>query len=107
MWHNLKLENVGKIEKTVAEFTVWMVGVLPYAKMRVKIFENQLGMYTGRTDLAIKRKFDGSPENGLGDGRSIEEALENTINNFNEMLKTDGIDELTEDDIEYSEWSDF
>lgn len=36
MWHSLKLEGVGKIEKTAAEFTVWMVGVLPYAKMKVK-----------------------------------------------------------------------
>lgn len=107
MWHDMKLENVGAIEKTVAEFTIWMTGVLPYAKMKVKVFENQLGSYTGRTDLAIKRKVDSSPENGLGDGRTIEEALENTIKNFNNMLKEDGFNELTEDDIEYSEWSDF
>lgn len=107
MWHDLKLENVGAIEKTVAEFTIWMVGILPYAKMKVKVFESQAGIYTGRTDLAIKRKVDGSPENGLGDGRTIEEALENTIKSFNDMLKKDGFSALTEDDIEYSEWSDF
>ena len=102
MWHGLKLERVGKIEKTAAEFTVWMSTVLPYAKMKVKIYESQSGQYTG-----IKRKFDGSPESAIGHGNSIEEALEDTIKYFNEMLKIDGLDELTEDDIEYSEWSDF
>lgn len=107
MWHDLKIERVGGVEKTVAEFTIWMVGVLPYAKMKVKVFESQSGSYTGRTDLAIKRRGDSSPENGMGDGKTIEEALENTIKNFNKMLKKDCFSELTEDDIEYSEWSDF
>ncbi|XWJ91309.1 hypothetical protein ACRARH_03500 [Phytobacter ursingii] len=107
MWQNIKIENVSKIEKTVAEFTVWMIGVLPYAKMKVKIYESQSGLYTGMTDLRIKRKFDGSPESAIGHGNSIEEALEDTIKYFNSMLKTDGIDELIEGDIEYSEWSDF
>ncbi|WPU24791.1 hypothetical protein RI049_08650 [Cedecea neteri] len=107
MWHDLKLERVGKIEKTVAEFTVWMSAVLPYAKMKVKIYEGQSGRYTGRTDLAIKRKFDGCPECAVGFGNSVEEALEDTIKYFNSILKTDGFDELTEDDIEYSEYSDF
>ena len=107
MWQNLKLENVGKIEKTVAEFTIWMVGILPYANMKVKIYESQSGLYRGRTDLAIRRKFDGSPESAVGWGTTIEDALKDTMNYFNEMLKQDGFEELTEDDIEYCEWSDF
>ncbi|WP_447887326.1 hypothetical protein [Serratia fonticola] len=107
MWQNIKIENVSKIEKTVAEFTVWMIGVLPYAKMKIKVFESDSGCYTGKTDLQIKRKFDSSPECAIGHGDTIEEALENTIKYFNGMLKTDGFDELTEDCIEYSEWSDF
>ncbi len=107
MWHNLKLENVGKIEKTVAEFIIWMIDILPYAKMKVKIYENQSGEYTGITDLRIKRKFDGSPESVIGYGSSIEEALEDTIKYFNTMLKEDGFDRLTEDNIENSESSDF
>ena len=65
MWHDLKLEHVGRIEKTVAEFTVWMITVLPYAKMKVKIYEDDHGNYKGRTDLQIKRKFDGCPESAL------------------------------------------
>lgn len=107
MWHELKIENVGAIEKTVAEFTIWMVAILPYAKMKVKIYEDQSGNYTGMTDLRIKRKFDGSPESAIGHGDSIEAALEDTIRYFNKMLKIDGFDQLSEDDIEYSEYSDF
>ena len=107
MWQNLKIENVSKIEKTVAEFTIWMVGVLPYAKMKIKIFESQSGWLTGRTDLQIKRKFDGSPECAIGHGGTIEEALEETIKCFNQMLKEDGLEKLTEENTEYSEYSDF
>ncbi|EDM1357270.1 hypothetical protein CN032_09055 [Salmonella enterica subsp. enterica serovar Newport] len=107
MWQNIKIENVSKIEKTVAEFTVWMIGVLPYAKMKVKIFESNSGCYTGKTDLQIKRKFDGTPECAIGHGDTIEDSLENTIKYFNQMLKEDNLEKLTEDDIEYSEYSDF
>lgn len=107
MWHHLKLEKVSKIEKTVAEFAVWMVGVVPYAKMKVKIYESQDGTYTGRTDLMIKRKLDGHPQYATGAGETIDEALEDTIHYFNSMLKEDGLNELTEDDIEYAEYPDF
>lgn len=41
MWHNLKLENVSTIEKTVAEFAVWMVEVVLYAKMKVRMVHIQ------------------------------------------------------------------
>lgn len=107
MWHNLKFDKVSRIEKTVAEFTIWMIGILPYAKMKIKISESHYGSYTGITDIRIKRKYDGYPQCALGDGVSIEEALENTIKNFNDILQQDGYEELTPEDIEYSEWSDF
>lgn len=107
MWKNIEIKNVSAIEKTVAEFTIWMIGVLPYAKMKVKIYESKSGKYTGMTDLRIKRKFDGSPESAIGHGNSVEEALEDTIKYFNSMLKEDGLEQLTEGDIEYSEYSDF
>ncbi|HBO21555.1 MULTISPECIES: hypothetical protein [Providencia] len=107
MWHDLNIKNVGRIEKTVAEFTITMIPILPYSKMKVKIYESQSGNFTGMTDLAIKRKFDGSPECAIGYGDTIEEALEDTILYFNKMLSQDGFTELTEDDISYAEWSDF
>ncbi|OCG15510.1 hypothetical protein A9G28_00750 [Gilliamella sp. Fer1-1] len=106
MWHDLIIDNVVKIEKSVAEFVIWMP-ILPYAKMKIKIYESSSRRYTGMTDLAIKRKFDRYPENGLGSGDTVEEALKNTLKNFNAMLTEDGFEELTPEDIEYSEWSDF
>ncbi|MBG5919611.1 hypothetical protein ABN056_07435 [Providencia vermicola] len=50
MWHDLHITNVGRIRKTVAEFTVTMIPILPYSKMKVKIYESQSGNFTGMTD---------------------------------------------------------
>ena len=107
MWHDLHIKNVSCIEKTVAEFTVTMIPILPYAKMKVKVYERQSGNFIGITDLAIKRKFDGCPERAVGYGDTIEETLEDTILYFSKMLSQDGYTELTEEDIDYAEWSDF
>ena len=38
MWKDLKIDGVGAVEKCVAEFQVWMQPILPYGKMKVKIF---------------------------------------------------------------------
>ncbi len=59
MWHDLNITKVSCIEKTVAEFTVTMIPILPYAKMKIKFMK--ISFFTGMTDLAIKRKFDGCP----------------------------------------------
>ncbi|MBO1929260.1 hypothetical protein J4731_13280 [Providencia rettgeri] len=60
MWHDLNITKVSCIEKTVAEFTVTMIPILPYAKMKIKIYEDQSGFY--RYDgFSNKRKFDGCP----------------------------------------------
>lgn len=72
MWHNLKLEKLSGIDKIVAEFTVWMEKILPSGKMKIKIYENQNGTCIGTTDLMIKRKSDGNPENAIGTGKSID-----------------------------------
>ena len=64
-----------KIEKTAAEFTILMVGILPFAKMKVKIYQRQSGSCFGITDVMIKRKFDGYPESGIGYGDTIEDSL--------------------------------
>ncbi len=71
MWHDLNITKVSCIEKTVAEFTVTMIPILPYAKMKIKIMKISR-VFTGMTDLAIKRKFDGCPECAIGRGSTIE-----------------------------------
>ena len=112
MWHNFKINKVEKIEKCVAEYQVWLHTVLPYGKLKVKIYENQDRTYMGITDIRIKRKFDGDFEGGVGYGKSIDEALENTIKWFIEIIYTDYPEEeypdgLSEEHIQYVEFSDF
>ena len=95
MWHELKISKVEKIEKCVAEYQIWMHTVLPYG-----------------TDVRVRRKFDGEFEGGVGYGKSIEEALEDTIGWFLQVVDmdypiADYPDGLTENDIEYVGYSDF
>lgn len=112
MWHNLKNHRIEKIEKCVAEYQIWMHTVLPYGKLKIKIYEEQDKPYTGITDIRIRRKFDGEFEGGIGYGKSIDEALEDTLKWFFEILNIDYPSEkypngLSEEDIEYTEYSDF
>lgn len=112
MWQDLKIIGVEKIEKCIAEFVIWMHGILPYGKMKVKIYEDGNGIMTGITDVRIKRKFDGNPESAVGYGKTIEEVLEEVIINFNSIVEEDYPnkqypDGLTENEIEYSDFSDF
>jgi len=107
MWKDINNDFVGNIEKLSAEFQVWMVNVLPYAKMKVRVYENQYGKYVGYSDVRIIRKFDNTPEGAVGYGDSVDIALENTINCFVQIVKEDYPNGLVENDIEYAEWSDF
>lgn len=112
MWKDLKIDDVGAIEKCVAEFQVWMQLILPYGKMKIKVFENQDSLFIGYTDVKIIRKFDGSPEGAVGHGKTIDEALIDTIRYFMEIVKEDYPQEkypegLPEESIEYSDFNDF
>lgn len=112
MWKKVKIVGIEKIEKCVAEFQISMHTILPYGKMKIKIYEDQEGSITGRTDIGVKRKFDGEVEYAVGYGKTVEEALEDTINWFLNMVREDYPIEsypegLSEEDIEYVEFSDF
>ncbi|EBS7636900.1 hypothetical protein CDR68_24955 [Salmonella enterica] len=111
-WHKMKIHNVSKIEKVAAEFVIWMIGIIPGAKVKIKIFESQDGGYTGFTNVKIIRKFDNSSESAVGFGKSVDESLENTINYFLSIINNDYPEELypeglSEEHIEYVEDSDF
>lgn len=105
-WKNIKIEGISKIDKLVAEFDIWAIPTVPNAKFKIKIFESQSGKYIGYTNLRVKSNFDGSPEGGIGYGKTIDEALVDTLKYFMELVKQKGI-ELNENDIEYSDPSDF
>lgn len=112
MWKDLKLNHVQKIEKVSAEFVIWLHSVLPYGKMKIRVYEAQEGIFSGITDLHVKRKFDGDFEAAVGFGKTVEEALSETIRNFTDMIEQGYPKEqypngLSKEDIEYAESSDF
>ncbi|MGX7150333.1 hypothetical protein [Enterococcus ureasiticus] len=90
-----------------------MVGILPYGKMKIKIYEDNTDTFSGYTDVNIKlRSDDNYPESAVGFGKTQEEALTETINNFNDLLEREYPKEqypngLSESHIEYTEPSDF
>jgi hypothetical protein len=65
-WKDIKIEGISKIDKCAAEFDVWAVGIVPYAKFKVKVFEGSDNKFTGYTNLRLKSLIDGSPEGGVG-----------------------------------------
>ena len=103
-WKNLKIDGVARIDKCVAEFDVWELNLSPWGKFKVKIFEGSDGRYTGHTNLRLKSK-DGSPEGGVGFGSTVEEALNDTINYFLNMLRKH--ENLNENDFESADPYDF
>ena len=107
MWKNIKMDNLSGIDKCVGEFDIWLVGILPCAKMKVKIFEGVDGKFTGYTGVKLKRIFDGDFESAVGYGNTIETALEDTIRYFLEMVSEDYPNGLNQEHIEYCDFSDF
>jgi hypothetical protein len=105
-WKDIKIDGISRIDKCTAEFDIWAIGKLPYAKCKVKVFEYSKGGFIGYTNIRIKSVIDGSPEGAVGSGDTIEEALENTLIDLIGKIKEKG-DELKEEDIEYSDPSDF
>jgi hypothetical protein len=105
-WKNIKHPGISSIEKLVAEFQVWFVEDLPYAKVKVRIYEDSDGNFTGFTNIQIKSPFDGAPEAAAGFGKTIDEALSDTIRYFATLISQKG-GNLTEADIEYVDPDDF
>jgi hypothetical protein len=102
-WACIELEGVAKIEKCVAEFNIWELNLTPWAKFKVKIFEDNNGNFAGYTNLLLKSES--GPECGVGHGNTIEEALKHTVKYFLSMLKGRG--KLTSDDFEAVDSYDF
>lgn len=106
-WKNIKIHGISSIEKCVAEFNIWDFEHIPYGKFKVKIYEDQKGIFHGYTNLAILN--DGIPDYCSGTGKSIEEALDDTVRYFMDQItehqKSNG--ELSEEDFEWGDPSDF
>lgn len=108
-WNEIKIQDIQGIEKVVAEFYVRCSAYMPNCQFRVKITQDNYGNYSGRVNVAIKNFKDGSPEWVGGQGESVDEALENSINNFINSIKSSGRDlsNFTDEDFEWSAPEDF
>ena len=112
MWYDIKNNKISKIEKLAGEYEIWMIGVLPYGKMKVKIYEAENRTFSGRTNIQIKRKFDGMPEAAVGFGKTIEETIEDVVEWFLKMQQEDYSEKqypegIPEEAIEYVDLQDF
>ncbi|MBW5444445.1 hypothetical protein GE107_00005 [Cohnella sp. CFH 77786] len=103
LWKDIKIEGIARIEKCVAEFNIWELNLTPWAKFKIKIYEDTNGMFYGFTNLQLKSQF--GQEGGVGQGSTIEQALQDTIKNFLKMLRER--DQLTPEDFETVDPYDF
>lgn len=77
-WHKLQIEGVSRIKREVARFVVEPIrDDLPMA-FRVKIVEEQDGLFYGYPEIAILDAT-GTPDFTSGRGATIEEALSDTV----------------------------
>ena len=114
MWTDVKnrINEVNDIAKSVGEFFVQIQDTLPYGKMRVKIIDRGMGFYEGYTDVQVIRKRDNCPKGAYAIGKTIEETLEKTVQNFLEIVATEYPEKkkyevLPEISIKYMEYYDF
>lgn len=103
-WKFIKINEVVEINKVVAVFEIWNHIKLPYGKFKVKILEKCDGSFIGVPNVAFK-DHEGNVNWISGFGKSIEEALEDTISCFFDTIKKE--EELKDIDFEWASPEDF
>lgn len=103
-WKNLKIKRIPQIDKVLAEFEVSELEKTPWGKFRVKVIKQQDGRISAITNLMYIDETGGEIA-GIGDGKTIDEALEKCIKKFLSYLPEDR--ELTEKDFTTSDPYDF
>jgi len=105
MQKNTEYLGIAKIEKIVAEYNVWDQHIKPHGKFKIKISQDiDSSFYWGHSNIQIM-DGNGSMEAAIGHGKTEEEALENTIMMFLELIGRKN--EWEEKDFEYSDSFDF
>ena len=104
-WKGIKIDGISSISKIVAYFEVWSINNFPHSKIKVKIMEDQFSSFTGITNVAAKERQLLSPDWRAGFGKSIEEALEDTIKTFLESIAQNKA--IEESDFEWADPHDF
>jgi hypothetical protein len=106
-WNTIALDDILGIERVVAEFQIESA-VIPSRYFRVKVTEKGNGRYMGRCNVSVKGR-DGCADwvSGLGD--SVDEALEDTLQQFLRSLQQHRGDrqEFEVEDFEWTACEDF
>ena len=98
-WKDIKINCIDEIEKCVGEFQISALDffedlyeddIIHYGTFKIKIYENQRSNsndlnFTGYTNLKLI-DLTGGFEGGIGFGKTVEQALEDTIHNFIDKL---------------------
>ncbi len=103
-WKDIRITGIAKIEKCVGEFNVWELHKSPYGKFKVKLFASADGGYTGYSNLQVVDPL-GSFDCAVGHGKTQQEALQNTIEDFLRLVSRK--DEWGEQDFRCSDAFDF
>ncbi|MBL1230369.1 hypothetical protein IW492_14120 [Enterococcus sp. BWB1-3] len=105
-WKQIKIEGIAKIEKCVGEFEISEYYISPWQTFKIKVYESQSGMYTGVSNLQIK-DGDGDFSVFVGNGKTISDALEKTIQCFFERTSRKPKEEWNMEDFKSSDPYDF
>ena len=107
-WSEIKMRGIARIDRVAAVFDVWSDGVLPFAKFKIKIVERSGSSFLGVPNLAIRNLQTGEPEYASGLGKTIEEALTDTLFYFVKEIEQHAAQrELSVDDFVWSAVEDF
>ncbi len=88
-WKKISIPGIAKVSRCVAEFDIHELDITPWGKYKVKIYEDVNGNFTGYTNLMIATK--NGTDCGVGYGKTIEEALGKTIENFMGMISDESV----------------
>ncbi|MFC4652193.1 hypothetical protein ACFO26_04665 [Lactococcus nasutitermitis] len=93
--NTIKDSDFNVLQKFSAEYVIGTVGVLPIPRMKIRIYEEK-ERFIGYTDVQLRIKFDDSFELAVGFGKTEEEALQDTLKYFKEMIEENypDLDEL-------------
>jgi hypothetical protein len=106
-WDQIAIDGILSIDRVVAEFRIESPDI-PSRYFRVKITETNTNRYIGRCNVSIN-STDNCPEWILGMGNSIDEALEDTLQQFVRSLQQHKGDRsfLEEEDFTWADCEDF
>lgn len=105
-WKDIRVDGIAKIEKCVAEFNVWELNISPYAKFKIKVFEDTDSKFAGYSNLQVIDEA-GNYNSAVGYGSTLEEALNDTIRCFVSMTVWKAPEKWMESDFLCSDSFDF